>query len=109
MSDDDTIKFTISQTMRGNIKEVKTSMEEWAAVLDTFYHHFEETIKSKLPENEKFIESVKDVYYDVTLIPIELSYVKRICDILGISFEEYTRYRDLLLRMDEIPKPRRKG
>lgn len=109
MADDDKVKFVVPQDMRGNIKEIKGIMEEWAAVLDIFYHHFEDTIKPGLPENRPFVEATKLSYYEIVSNPVEVHFVKRICDVLKISFEDYLHYRDLLMRLDEHSKGKRKA
>ena len=109
VNEDDVVKFTVSQTTREKIKEVKTIMEEWASVLDMMYHHFEEVIKPALPENKVFVEATKDAYYEITSMPIEFYYVVRICSKLGVPIEDYVQYRDLVLRVEGSSKPKRRG
>jgi hypothetical protein len=95
--------------MRANIKAIKGIMEEWAAVLDIAYHHFEDTIKPGLPANEPFVNATKLSYYEIVSNPIEVYFVKKICETLKISFEEYLQYRNLLMHLDEHSKGKRKG
>lgn len=104
MTDDDKIKFTVSQDMRGHVKAIEKIMEEWAAVLDMLYHHFEDTIRPGLPDNEAFVNASKEAYYDITSLPIEFHYVSRICDKLGITTEEYLQYQELIIDRDKQSK-----
>lgn len=106
---DDEIKFTVSQTTRASVKDIKAIMEEWAAVLDMLYHHLGDTIIPALPDNKDLKDTTEEAYYEITSMPIELFYVKKICDKLGVPTEEYIQYRDLVLRMEEQSKPRRRG
>ena len=107
--DDDRIIFTVSRTMRDNVKEIKSIMEEWAAVLDMLYHHFEGTITPQLPDNEAFVKASKEAYYDITSLPIEFHYVNRICNKLGVTIEAYLQYQELIIDRDKQSKARRKG
>ena len=109
VNEDDKIVFTVSQATREKIKGVQTIMEEWASVLDMMYHHFEDVIKPELPENKVFVDATEEAYYEMVSMPIEFEYVTRICKKLGVSVDDYVKYRDLVLRVDDHSKGKRRG
>jgi hypothetical protein len=106
---DDKVDFKFSQDTRKRIKEIKEVMEEWAKVLDELYHHRDDVVLTGLPDNKTLREVSREVYVEMTSVPVETFYIKKICASLDISFEEYLQYRNLIVAMESQSKPRKKA
>lgn len=104
---DDTVDLKITNDMRGILNKIEEALSEYASVLDKVHHHIEDKVMPELPDQKIHRKAVQLALVEISANPLELHYVKRICDILGIDIEEYLQYRDLLVRMDEIPKGKR--